>query len=164
MSKDINKDHVRAMLAMQHLYLLAADRFLASAMRDIERQGYNFKREQKYKMNQMLRNAKALEHQYAEVFNFLYGVKEDPRQADTMRRDANFLARVGCKAMDRIYYASGYYKNIKGGDCMPKLRYRIYEYEKCLRCGKRLHKRKSVRSGLTEIAAKRYLNRLKNAN
>ncbi len=102
MKTEIEKSYVRDMIVMHYLYLLAADRFLYAAMRDVERQGHNFKQDHKMRMNRMLNNAKALSVQYDELFKTVYGLKSDPRQADAMRRDATFLARIGCKVMDTI--------------------------------------------------------------
>lgn len=102
MSNTPNLDYTKQMLAMHYLSLLAADQFLSAAMADLKRQGQGFRHEQKYKMNQLLSNAKALTIQYEDLFGFIYGLRTGAGQADMLRRDATFLARVGCKAMDRV--------------------------------------------------------------
>lgn len=96
------KQKIKSLLTMHYLYLLAADQYLSTAMRGIEQAGDKFKHEEKRKMNAMLDNAKALDRRYSELFDFLYGLHTEPTQPDMMRRDATFLARLGCKAMDRI--------------------------------------------------------------
>lgn len=98
----MNRRHyLGALITAQYLLLLAADRMLTIIRCAMEADRMVFKREKKLQMTRMINHAKGLSNLYDEIYRDTTELTSDYRSHDSMRADANHLARIVLKAIDR---------------------------------------------------------------